>query len=396
MGIHSWRPEARSEKTVKRTIFTEEHELFRENVRKFMEREVVPNQEAWIEAGSVSREAWLAAGEAGLIAPWMEEEWGGAGGDFLHSVIVMEELARIYESGFALSLHGDIIVPYIHTFGTEEQKKKWLPKCASGEVITAVAMTEPGTGSDLAAIATRAEKDGDEYVLNGAKTFISNGFLADLCIVAAKTGGPETPPHQALSLFLVEADRPGFVKSKKLKKIGMHAQDTAELAFEDCRIPKENLLGQEGMGFIMLMQKLQQERLCVGISCQAAARVVLEDTIQYCRDRQAFGKPLTKFQNTQFKLAELATEVEVGQAFLDRLLADHVAGKVLVKECSMSKLWHSEMLGRVVDECVQLYGGYGYMSEYKVARAYADARVQRIFAGTNEIMKVIIAKQMGL
>ncbi|NLY93976.1 MAG: acyl-CoA dehydrogenase [Myxococcales bacterium] len=384
------------EATVERTIFSEEHKLFRQNVRTFIEREVVPHQETWIENGCVSREVWRAAGEAGLICPWMEEEWGGGGGDFLHSVIVMEELARVYESGFAVSLHGDIIVPYIHSFGSKEQKEKWLPKCASGEVITAVAMTEPGTGSDLASIATTARREGDEYVLNGAKTFISNGMLCDLVVVAARTGGPDTPSHQALSLFLVEADRPGFSKSKKLKKIGMHAQDTAELVFEDCRIPASNMLGAEGMGFFMLMQKLQQERLCVGISCQAAARQVLEDTIRYCQERQAFGKPLTKFQNTQFKLAECATEVEVGQAFLDRLLVDHVKGKMLVKECSMSKLWHSEMLARVVDTCVQLHGGYGFMSEYKVARAYMDARVQRIFAGTNEIMKVIIAKQMGL
>ncbi len=381
---------------MERTIFSEEHKLFRQNVRTFIEREVVPHQETWIENGCVSREVWRAAGEAGLICPWMEEEWGGGGGDFLHSVIVMEELARVYESGFAVSLHGDIIVPYIHSFGSKEQKEKWLPKCASGEVITAVAMTEPGTGSDLASIATTARREGDEYVLNGAKTFISNGMLCDLVVVAARTGGPDTPSHQALSLFLVEADRPGFSKSKKLKKIGMHAQDTAELVFEDCRIPASNMLGAEGMGFFMLMQKLQQERLCVGISCQAAARQVLEDTIRYCQERQAFGKPLTKFQNTQFKLAECATEVEVGQAFLDRLLVDHVKGKMLVKECSMSKLWHSEMLARVVDTCVQLHGGYGFMSEYKVARAYMDARVQRIFAGTNEIMKVIIAKQMGL
>jgi acyl-CoA dehydrogenase len=381
---------------VERTIFSEEHELFRNNVRTFVEREVVPHQEAWIEAGCVSRDVWRAAGEAGLICPWMEEEWGGAGGDFLHSVVVMEELARVYESGFAVSLHGDIIVPYIHSFGTPEQKKQWLAKCASGEVITAVAMTEPGTGSDLASIATTARRDGDEYVLNGAKTFISNGMLCDLVVVAARTGGPDTPSHQALSLFLVEADRPGFSKSKKLKKIGMHSQDTSELAFEDCRIPASNMLGAEGMGFLMLMQKLQQERLCVGISCQAAARVVLDDTIRYCQERMAFGKPLTKFQNTQFKLAECATEVEIGQTFLDRLLVDHTAGKPRVKECSMSKLWHSEMLGRVVDVCVQLHGGYGFMSEYRVARAYMDARVQRIFAGTNEIMKVIIAKQMGI
>ena len=244
-------------------------------------------------------------------------------------------------------------MPYIHEFGTPEQKKKWLPGCANGELVTAIAMTEPGTGSDLAGIRTTAKKDGDDYVLNGAKTFISNGILCDLCIVAAKTGGPDDDPHRSISLFVVEAGREGFLKSKKLKKMGMASQDTAELAFEDCRVPKENLLGMEGGGFLMLMQKLQQERLVVGASCQAGAAQVLEDTIAYCKEREAFGRPISKFQNTRFKLVECATEVEVGQAFLDKLLAAHVAGQYLVKECSMSKLWHSEMMGRVVDECLQ-------------------------------------------
>ena len=380
---------------MERTLFSEEHEIFREAFRRFLAREVVPHQEAWRDAGEVSREVWRTAGAAGFLCPWLSEEDGGPGGDFLHSVVVMEELARIYESGFAMSLHSDIVVPYLDEFGTDAQRGRWLAKCASGELVTAIAMTEPGTGSDLASMTTTARRDGDDYVLNGAKTFISNGMLCDLCIVAANTGNSDNK-HQSISLFVVEADRPGFVKAGKLKKMGMMSQDTAELVFEDCRVPAENLLGTSGGGFLMLMQKLQQERLCVGVAAQASARQVLEDTIRYCQEREAFGRPIAKFQNTQFKLVECATEVEVGQAFLDRLLAEHVAGTALIKECSMSKLWHSEMLGRVVDTCLQFFGGYGYMLEYPVTRAYMDARVQRIYAGTNEIMKVIIAKQLGL
>jgi acyl-CoA dehydrogenase len=256
-------------------------------------------------------------------------------------------------------------------------------------------MTEPGTGSDLAGIATTAKRDGDEYVLNGSKTFISNGMSCDLVIVAARTDNSEDP-HRRISLFLVESDRPGFIRSRKLEKMGMESQDTAELAFDDCRIPATNLLGQEGGGFMMLMQNLQQERLTVGVLSQASAEKVLEDAIAYTQEREAFGRPISKFQNTQFKLAECATEIEIGRAFVDKLLAEHLAGKYLVKECSMAKLWLSEMQGRVTDTCLQFYGGYGYMLEYPISRAYMDARVQRIYAGTSEIMKVIIAKQMGL
>lgn len=379
-----------------RTLFSEEHELFRKSFRKFLATEVVPHQERWRDEGIVDRGAWRKAGAAGFLCPWLEPELGGAGGDFLHSVVVMEEMAKVYESGFALALHSDVVVPYLHAFGSPEQKKKWLPGCASGELVTAIAMTEPGTGSDLAAIASTARRDGDHYVLNGAKTFISNGILCDLCIVAAKTENAPGDPHRSISLFVVEAGRPGFVKGKRLKKMGMASQDTSELAFEDCRIPVENRLGDEGAGFLMLMQKLQQERLVVAIGAQAAAEQVLADTIAYTKERTAFGKPISKFQNTQFELVACATEVEVGRTFLDRLVAEHVAGKYLVKECSMAKLWQTEMAQRVVDKCLQFFGGYGYMLEYPVTRAYMDARVQRIFAGTNEIMKVIIAKQMGL
>ena len=380
---------------MERSIFSEEHDIFRRNFRQFAETRVMPQQSKWREQGVVDREIWLEAGDSGFLCPWMEEEYGGAGGDFLHSVIVMEELCRVYESGWAASLHSDIIVPYIHSFGNPEQKAKLLPGCVSGETITALAMTEPGTGSDLAGIATTAKRDGDEYVINGAKTFISNGMSCDLAVVAARTENSDDP-HRSLSLFVIEGDRPGFIRGRRLEKMGMESQDTAELAFDDCRVPAENLLGQEGGGFMMLMQKLQQERLCVAVMSQASAEKVLEDAIAYTQERKAFGRSISKFQNTQFTLAQCATEIEVGRAFLDNLIAQHVAGKYLVKECSMAKLWQTEMQGRVVDACLQLYGGYGYMLEYPISRAYMDARVQRIYAGTNEIMKVIIAKQMGL
>jgi len=379
-----------------RTLFSEEHHLFRQAFKQFLDREAKPHYAAWREAGCVDREAWRKAGAAGFLCPWLEEKYGGAGGDFLHSVVIMEEMARSYDPGFAISLHSDIVVPYLHSFGSDEQKQRWLPGCASGELITAVAMTEPGTGSDLAAIATTARKDGEHYVLNGAKTFISNGQLCDLCIVVAKTGDVEGDAHRSLSLFVVEAGTPGFVKGKLLEKMGLAAQDTSELSFQDCRVPAANLLGDSGGAFIVLMQKLQQERLVVALGSQSAAEQVLEDTIRYAQERKAFGKPISKFQNTQFKLAECATELEVGRAFIDRLTTEHVAGKYLVKECSMAKLWQTEMAQRVIDTCLQVFGGYGYMLEYPVTRAYMDARVQRIYAGTNEIMKIIIAKQMGL
>ncbi|MCE9577208.1 MAG: acyl-CoA dehydrogenase family protein [Deltaproteobacteria bacterium] len=379
-----------------RTLFSPDHDLFRQAFRSFLAKEVIPHQARWREEGIVDRDAWRKAGAQGFLCPWLSEAEGGSGGDFLHSVIIMEELAIAYESGFAMVLHSDIVVPYLQTFGNAEQKARWLPGCASGELITAIAMTEPGTGSDLAAMKTIARKDGDDYLISGSKTFISNGQLCDLCIVAAKTEENPKDPHKAISLFVVEATRAGFVKGKKLEKMGMASQDTSELFFEDCRVPAANRLGAEGMGFLMLMQKLQQERLCVAIGAQSGAEQVLADTITYTKERHAFGKPIAKFQNTQFKLVECATQLEVGRAFLDKVIAGHVAGKYLVKECSMAKLWQTEMAQQVIDTCLQFFGGYGYMLEYPVTRAFMDARVQRIFAGTNEIMKVIIAKQMGL
>ncbi len=379
-----------------RTIFTKDHDEFRAAFRKFVAKEIAPNQKRWAEAGIVDREAWRKAGSAGFLCTWLPEEHGGPGGDFLHATIVMEELAYAYESGFAMALHSDVVVPYLHTFGNDEQRKRWLPGCASGELVTAIAMTEPGTGSDLAAIKTTAVKDGDHYVLNGQKTFISNGQLCDLVVVAAKTDPDPRNAHKGISLIVVEAGRPGFVKGKKLEKMGMASQDTSELFFEDCRVPAANLLGAEGSGFMQLMQKLQQERLCVAIGAVAGAEQVVKDTVTYCKERQAFGKPISKFQNTQFKLVECATKVQIGRAFLDQVIAQHVAGKHLVTECSMAKWWTTDMAQEVIDDCLQLFGGYGYMLEYPVTRAFMDARVQRIYAGTNEIMKVIIAKQMGL
>jgi acyl-CoA dehydrogenase len=379
-----------------RTLFTEEHEAFRKAFRQFADREIVPNQARWREQGQVDREVWRKAGAQGFLCPWLEEKYGGAGADFLCSVVIMEELARFYESGFAMALHSDIIVPYIHAFGTEEQKLKWLPGCASGEFVTAIGMTEPGTGSDLAAVATTAVKDGDDYIINGSKTFISNGQLCDLVVVVAKTDPDPANAHRGISLFVVEGNRKGFTKGKRLHKMGMASQDTSELFFEDCRIPAANRLGAEGAGFMMLMQKLQQERLCVAIGAVAGAEQVLADTIAYTKERKAFGKPISKFQNTQFKLVECAAKVEVGRAYVDKVVAEHVGGKYLVKECSIAKFWTTDMAQEVIDDCLQFFGGYGYMLEYPVTRAFMDARVQRIYAGTNEIMKVIVAKQLGL
>ena len=379
-----------------RTLFTEEHTAFRKAFRQFVEREITPNQQKWRDQGQVDREVWKKAGANGFLCTWMEEKYGGSGGDFLHATIIMEELARAYESGFAMGLHSDIIVPYIYSFGSEEQKQTWLPGCASGDVITALGMTEPGTGSDLAALTTTAVKDGDDYVINGAKTFISNGQLCDIVVVAAKTDPDPANAHRGISLFIVEAGRKGFHKGKRLHKMGMASQDTSELFFEDCRVPASNRLGPEGAGFMMMMQKLQQERLCVAIGAVTAAEQVLEDTIAYTKERKAFGKPISKFQNTQFKLVESLAKVEVGRAYVDKVVAEHVAGKQLVKECSIAKFWTTDMAQEVIDTCLQFFGGYGYMLEYPVTRAFMDARVQRIYAGTNEIMKVIVAKQLGL
>ncbi|MBU0516500.1 MAG: acyl-CoA dehydrogenase family protein [Proteobacteria bacterium] len=375
--------------------YTEEHRIFRDAFRKFLAKEVIPFVDEWEKAGIVSRDVWRKMGEQGYLAMDVPEEYGGLGADFLYSVIVTEELARTRHFGLVAPLHSDVVVPYITAFGSEEIKHQYLPGCVSGEIVTAIAMTEPGTGSDLASIRTTAVEDGDEVVINGQKTFISNGIICDLCVVAAKD--PAAPDaHSAIDLYVVEADTPGFVKGKKIEKVGWHSQDTAELFFEDCRVPAANRLGQKGAGFMMLMQKLQQERLVCAIGAQAAAEYVLEMTIDYCKSRTAFGRPISKFQHNRFKIVDMATEIKLGRTFLDKLIADHLEGKSLPVECSMAKAWITEMANRVADGCVQLHGGYGYCEEYPVARYWRDLRVMTIFAGTNEIMRGIAAQFMGL
>ncbi|MCB2189383.1 MAG: acyl-CoA dehydrogenase family protein [Deltaproteobacteria bacterium] len=375
--------------------YGEEHRIFREAVRKFFAREVTPFVDEWERAGIVPREVWRRMGEQGFLCMDVGEEYGGAGADFLYSVIMAEELVRTNHSGLAAPLHSDVVVPYISSFGSEEVKQRYLPGCVSGELITAVAMTEPGAGSDLAAMRTTARDDGDHVVINGQKTFISNGINCDLVVLACRNPA-EANPHAAINLYVVEAGTPGFEKGRKLDKVGWRSQDTAELFFGDCRVPKGNRLGEEGSGFLMLMDKLQQERLMCSVIAVAGAEFILGLTIEYCRGRTAFGKPLSKFQHNQFKIVDMAAEVKVGRAFLDKCIADHMEGLKIPVEVSMLKFWTTEMANRVVDGCVQLHGGYGYCEEYPVARAWRDMRVLSIFAGTNEIMRGIAAKFMGL
>ncbi|QHE51288.1 acyl-CoA dehydrogenase family protein [Pontibacillus sp. HMF3514] len=374
----------------------EEHEIFREAVRKFLDQEARPNYREWEKGGMIPREFWMKLGQQGFLCPGVAESYGGYNADFAYSVILNEEFERIGSSLVGIGLHNDIVTPYIDSYGTEEQKNKWLPKCATGEMISAIAMTEPGAGSDLAGIKTTAVKDGDSFILNGEKTFITNGILADLVVVVCKTDPKANPPHKGMSLLVVERDTPGFKRGRKLEKVGLHAQDTAELIFEDVRVPAENLLGEEGKGFYYLMDKLQQERLVVSIAAQTAAETMLKETVSYVKQREAFGKPISKLQTVQFRIAEMATEVEVGRSFLDDLINQHIEGKEVTTKVSMSKWWHTEMARRVITECMQLHGGYGYMEEYEIARRYRDIPVASIYAGTNDIMKSIIAKNMGL
>jgi len=381
---------------MQRELFTEEHDMFRAQFRRFAEQEIAPRVEGWLAAGVTDRETWKRCGEEGFLGACAPEEYGGAGGDFIYDAIIMEELALVRGHHLMLSLHCDICMPYLTSYGTEEQKRKYLTGAITGDVLMAIGMTEPGTGSDLANIQTRAIRDGDEYLLNGAKTFISSGQIADLVIVVCKTDPEAQPPHNGISLLLVDADTPGFERGRNLKKIGLKGQDTSELFFKDCRVPVSNLLGQEGQGFKMLMEKLQQERLSIAVGSVAACRVSVEDTIAYVKERTAFGKPIAAFQNTQFKLAEMATEVEIGQAFVDKLLVAHVRGEDIVKEVSMAKYWTSDLQKKISSECLQLFGGYGFMEEYPISQDYRDAAVQTIYAGTNEIMKVIIARRLGL
>ena len=375
-----------------RTLFSEEHEMFRETTRRFIEKEVVPHHAQWEEDGIVDRDLWRKAGEQGLLCCTVPEEYGGPGGDFLHSAIVNEEMARVGASGPAFALHSDIIVPYLQAYGSEDQKREWLPKVVSGETVMAIGMTEPTAGSDLQGIKTRADRDGNHFVINGQKVFISNGTIADLYILACKTDPSEGA--KGISLILVEGDREGFKRGRNLEKIGCKAQDTSELFFEDVRVPITNLLGQEGRGFAQLMQQLSQERLVVAIRCATGIEAALDETLRYTTERKAFGKRLADFQNTRFKLAEVKTDALVTRAFVDQCLALHVKGDLSPEAAAAAKLHATEILNKVVDECLQLHGGYGYMWEYPIARAWADARMSRIAGGSSEIMKEIISRDL--
>ena len=375
-----------------RKFFSEDHEIFRGATRRFIENEIVPNHAEWEQQGIVSRELWNAAGENGLLCCTVPEEYGGPGGDFLHSVVVNEELAKVGATGPAFPLHSDIIVPYILAYGSEDQKRNWLPKVVSGETVMAIGMTEPIAGSDLQGIQTKAERDGNHFVLNGQKVWISNGQIADLYIIACKTDPKEGA--KGISLILVEGDREGFKRGKNLEKIGYKAQDTSELFFEDVRVPITNLLGQEGRGFAQLMQQLPQERLVVAIRCATALEAALDETIRYTKERKAFGRSISDFQNTRFKLAEVKTLAMVTRAFTDQCIQLHLEGKLTAEDAAAAKLQTTEALNKGVDECLQLHGGYGYSWEYPIARAWADARMSRIAGGSSEIMKEIISRNM--
>ena len=376
-----------------RNLFNAEHEAFRETVRKFYAKEVVPNIEKYEQQQHVDRELWNKAGAMGLLCATMPEAYGGSGVDRLYSMILIEEQAYAMDSSTGFSLHSDIVANYINNFGSEAQKHYWLTRMASGETVTAIAMTEPGTGSDLQAVRTTAVLDGDDYIINGSKIFITNGYLCDMAIVVCKTGDSEKGSAN-LSLIIVEADRVGFSKGKPLNKIGMKGQDTCELFFDHVRVPKENLLGMEGMGFMMLMKELAWERMLVAIICQAGAEAALAHTVQYTKERKAFGKTVSSFQNTRFKLAELRTEIDFCRAYLDRCMQLQLEESLGIDAAAAAKYKISEMFSKVVDECLQLHGGYGYMLEYPIARAYLDNRANRIYAGTNEIMKELISRSL--
>ncbi len=379
---------------VPRTLFGAEHEEFRKSMRRFFAEEVMPHHERWEEQQHVDRAIWNRAGELGFLCLTIPEEYGGMGADRLYSTVLMEEQTHAGASGVGFSVHSDIIANYIYNFGNEAQKKHWLPKMASGEAIGAVAMTEPGTGSDLQSIKTRAVKDGDDYIINGSKIFITNGYLSDIVVVVARTGD-SGEGSKDLSLILVEAGTPGFTKGKPLKKVGMKGQDTCELFFENVRVPQSNLLGpKEGMGFIMLMKELAWERLIIAILSIAGAQAALDMTLEYTRNRKVFGKPVASFQNSRFKLAEMKAEIGIGQVFVDRCIELQLNNKLAPDAAAAAKYWTSDLLCKVVDECVQLHGGYGYMLEYPIARAYIDSRASKIYGGTNEIMKELIARTL--
>ena len=378
-----------------RTLFEPEHELFRESYRAFLDKHVAPYHEQWEKDKIVDRGVWLEAGKQGFLSMAVPEEYGGGGNpDFRYNTIVCEETVAGRFSGLGFSLHNDVVAPYLLELTTREQKERWLPQFSTGEMITAIAMTEPGTGSDLQGIKTRAVREGDHYVLNGSKTFITNGINADLIIVVAQTN-PEKGA-QGFSLLAVERGMEGFERGRHLDKVGMDAQDTAELSFTDVQVPVENRLGEEGMGFIYLMQNLPQERISIAIMAAAAMESVLEETIAYVSERKAFGKPIGSFQNSRFLLAELSTEATAVRIMVDEFIRLHLDGKLTAEQAAMAKWWTTEAQVRLVDRCLQLHGGYGYMREYSVAKAFLDARVQTIYGGTTEIMKEIIGRSLGL
>ena len=377
-----------------RQIFTEDHDMFRDSVRSFLQNEIGPHSERWREQGIVDREAYEKAGEQGLLLMWADEQYGGAGvSDFRYEQILMEENAKYGDDGFFLWLHSRLVAPYIGTFGTEEQKQRWLPDCVSGKKILAVAMTEPDAGSDISGIRCRAEDKGDHYLLNGSKTFISNGILADLVIVAARTSKEN---RHGLSLLVVERGMEGFERGDNFAKMGLKSQDTAELFFNNVKVPKENLLGQPDRGFYHLMHGLAEERLLAAVGFLANAEAAFDVTMEYIAERKLFGQSLADFQNTRFKMASMRTELDVAQAFVDQCVMMHNAGKLTPEDAAKAKLFTSEVEGRVTDECLQLHGGNGYMDEYRISRMYTTARVSRIYAGTSEIMREIIARSIGL
>jgi acyl-CoA dehydrogenase len=377
-----------------RTAYTEDHEAFRQTVRRFVQEEIAPHQAEWADAGIVPKSIWPKAGELGLLCPTVPEAYGGLGLDFGYNAIVDEESAYYGGVTTGFSLQSDIVANYIIAHGSEEQKKEWLPKMVAGEVITAIAMTEPGTGSDLQGMRTTAKKDGNHYVINGSKTYITNGQNADLILVCCKTDTEVQPAYKGISIVLVEANRDGFKRGRNLDKIGQDEADTSELFFEDVRVPITNCLGQEGMGFIYLMSELPQERLSIAVSAMASSQRAFDMTVEYTRDRKAFGKPILDFQNSRFVLADIKAKLQVGWAHLDWALARHLKKELTPEEGAAAKLWHTDLQWEVMDKCLQLFGGAGYMNEYPIARMWRGARVTRIFGGTNEIMKELIGRKL--
>lgn len=380
---------------MKRTIFDADHDSFRDTVRTFAEKEIEPHHAEWEQASIVPRDVWTKAGDLGLLGFMMPEEHGGGGiSDFRYNAILSEEITRVGASGVGFVIQTDLVSGYLLGLATDEQKARWFPSFCSGEMITAIAMTEPGTGSDLQGIKTTARRDGDEYVINGSKTFITNGINADLVLVVCQTD-PDAGA-MGFSLIAVERGAKGFERGRNLDKIGLKAQDTAELFFDDCRVPVENLVGEEGKGFIYLMENLPQERLSISVVAAAACRAAIDMTLEYVKDRKAFGKPVGSFQNSRFVLAELQTEAQIAQVFVDESITQHNRGDLTVSDAAMGKWWTTELQKKVVDKCLQLHGGYGYMSEYPISKAYLDTRIQTIYGGTTEIMKEIIGRDMGL